>query len=118
MASCPGINGVMNQDVKKNPSNAYITGLGLLLKSRLNIHNLITAINTWVVEIVRFSGVLIDWTGIELDEMDRKARHLLVENRFLHSKGNTIRLNRSCKDGRCGLIGIEECVANVFSSRY
>ena len=112
MASCPGINGVMNQDVKKKPSNAYITGLGLLLKSRLNTHNLITSINTWVVEIVRFSGVLINWTGIELDEMDRKARHLLVENRFLHPKDS-----RSCKDGRCGLIGTEECVANVFRSR-
>lgn len=45
------------------------------------------------------------------------SRVLLVENRFHHPKDNTIRLNRSCKDGRCSLIGIEECVANVFRSQ-
>ena len=82
--------------------------LGPLLKSKLNARNLINAVNIWEVAVVRYSGGLIDCTKKELEELDRKTKHLLVEKCFLQPKANTIRLHTSRKTGGCNLKCIEE----------
>ena len=54
--------------------------LKLLLKSKLSCRNLIMAINTWAIAVVRFGEGVIGWTKVELEEMGRNTRQLLIQH--------------------------------------
>ena len=45
-----------------------------LKKSKLNGKNVIMAINTWAVSVLRYGAGIINWTKVELDSMDWKTR--------------------------------------------
>ena len=45
-----------------------------LKKSKLNGKNVIMAINTWAVSVLRYGAGIINWTTVELDSMDWKTR--------------------------------------------
>ena len=90
----------------------FLTRLKLLLKSKLNSPNLITAINSWAVAVVRYSAALIDWTKEEVRELDRLTRKLMFEHSALHPKSNVISLYMKRRNGGRRLISIEECVAS------
>ena len=43
----------MHKEMKENVKTTYLKRLKLVLKSKLNSRNLINAINTWAVAVVR-----------------------------------------------------------------
>ena len=49
-------------------------------QSKLDGGNLIQAINTWAVSLIRYAGGIIEWTKQELKELDRRTRKLLTMN--------------------------------------
>ena len=54
--------------------------LKLLLKSKLSCRNLIMAINTWAIAMVRYGEGVIGWTKVELEEMGTNTWQLLIQH--------------------------------------
>ena len=48
-----------------------------ILKSKLNGGNIIKAVNSWTVPVVRYTAGIIDWRQAELEDLDRKIRKLM-----------------------------------------
>ena len=97
----------MKGQIKKE----YIRRVSKILKSKLNGGNIISAINSRVVSIVRYGAGIVSWTKIELEELDRRTRKLMAMYGAQHPKadGNRLYLQR-CEGGRRGLMGLEDCV--------
>ena len=98
------LDSIMSGDMKAKVKETYPTRLKLLLKSKLNSPNLITAMNSWAVAVVRYSAGLIDWTKEEVRELDRVTRKLMFEHSALHPKSNVIRLYMKRKNGGRGIL--------------
>ena len=96
----------MNEKVRKE----YFRRIRLLLESKLNGGNVIKAINTWAVAVLRYSGGILDWTQEELEVMDRKTRKLMTINKALHPRTNVARLYLAREDGGRGLKSVEETI--------
>ncbi len=41
---------------------------------------LLQAVNTWAVSVVRYTAGILNWTEIELTEMDKKTQKILAMN--------------------------------------
>ena len=79
-------------------------------KSKLNGGNIISAINSRAVSIVRYGAGIISWTKMELEELDRRTRKLMTMYGAHHPKANVGRMYlQRCEGGR-GLLGLEDCV--------
>ena len=63
-----------------------------ILKLKLNGGNIIKAINSWAVPVVRYTAGIIDWTQAELDDLDRKTRKLMSAYHALHPLSDVDRL--------------------------
>ena len=72
----------LTQVIKKTLSE-YNKRVRKILKSKLNSGNIIKAINSWAVPVVRYTAGIIDWTQGELEDLDRKP-------------GNTYQLTMLC----------------------
>ena len=64
----------------------------LILKTKLNGRNKVTAINTWAVAIFRHGAGIIQWKASELKDLDRKSRKAMTMYGGLHPKSNVDRL--------------------------
>ena len=47
------------------------------MKSELNSVNLVTAINTWAVSLLRYEASVIEWTQHELEIINRRTRKMM-----------------------------------------
>ena len=103
---------ILNKEMKENVTKVYVDRLTLLLKSKLSARNLMMAINSWCVAVIRYSAGILNWTVNEVDEIDRKTRKMLCEYKALHPRASVIRLYTPRKVGGQGLINIEDCVAS------
>ena len=56
----------------------YTRRVKKVLQSALDGKNCIQAINTWAVPVVRYEAGIVNWTSMELKEMDRKMRKLMT----------------------------------------
>ena len=65
---------VIEKQIKGKVKGKYFRRLKLLLKSKLSSRNLIKAINSWAVAIVRYSAGVIGWTAKELKRIDITTR--------------------------------------------
>ena len=61
--------------MKLKVSKEYFRRLKVL-KSTLNGGNLVKAVNTWSVSLLRYSKAYISWRKCELQTKDRKTRKL------------------------------------------
>ena len=96
--------------MKLNVSKEYIRRLRKVLKSKLNGGNLLHAVNTWAVSLLRYSAAFVSWRKSELQAIDRKNRNLFTKNGALHPKSDVDRLSIPRKEGGKGLISIKDCV--------
>ena len=110
------IDEIMNQTMKELVQKEYLRRLKKILKSRLNGKNIIIAINTWAVSLLRYGAGLINWTKNELQELDRKTRKKLTMYGAFHPKSNVNRLYLTRQEGGRGLIGAEETVRSEENS--
>ena len=64
--------GVKHEEMKDQIKKEYIRRVRNILKSKLNGGNIILAINSRAVSIVRYGAGIISWTKMELEELDRE----------------------------------------------
>ena len=81
-----------------------------ILKSKLNGCNIIKAINSWAVLVVRYTTGIIDWTQAELEDLDRKTRKLISAHHSLHPQSDMDRFYLPRKAGGRGLLQIRQTV--------
>ena len=91
-----------------------------LCKYKLNGGNVTSGINAWAVSVLRYSAGIVDWTVEELVSMDKRTRKTLAINGCMYTRrSNIVRLYlRGRKEGRRGLISIEECVRKESKSLH
>ena len=80
------------------------------LSSKLNAGNVIKAINSWAVSLLRYSGRIVNWTKSELAKLERKTRKVSTIHGALHPRSNISRLYLPRREGRRGLISDENAI--------
>ena len=88
----------------------YFRRIRKILKSKLNGGNVVNAMNSRAVSIIRYSAGIVEWTKDELRKLDRKTRKLLTINRAFHPQADVDRLYRKRAAGGRGLLSAEDCV--------
>ena len=101
---------IMHESMKEVISKEYYRRIRKLTSSKLKSGNVITAINSRAVSLVRYSARIINWTREELRRMDRKTRKIMTMNRLYHPQSDVDRLYILRKEGGRGLLNIVECV--------
>ena len=102
--------GVKHMEMKENVTKEYYRRVRKILKSKLNGGNVINAINTRAVAIIRYGAGIIKWTKEELINIDRKTRKLMNMHRALHPQADVDRLYIKRAEGGRGIISVEDCV--------
>ena len=82
----------------------------MILKSKLNGKNKITAINTCAVAIFRHVARILQWKESELKDVDMKSRKTMTMYGALHPKTDVDRLYIKRKEGGRCLMSVESCV--------
>ena len=96
--------------MKLNVSKEYIR-LRKVLNSKLSGGNLVRGVNAWAVSLLRYSAAFVSWRKSELEATDRKTRKLFTIYRASHLKSDVDRLYIPRKEGRRGLISIEDVLS-------
>ena len=97
----------MHIQVKEKTLSEYNKRVRKILKSKLNGCNIIKAINSWAVPVVRCTAGIIDWTQAELEDLDRKIRKLMSAH---HPQSNVDRLYLPRQASGRGLLQIRQTV--------
>ena len=93
------VDGMLHDTMKKKIGKEYLCRVRKVAQSKFNGGNLIRAINTWAVSLVRYSGGIVDWKKQELQDLDCRTRKLLTMSGGFHSQDCVKRL----KEGGRGL---------------
>ena len=80
------------EEMKGQIKEEYIRRVRNILKSKLNGGNIILAINSRAVSIVRYGAGIISWTKMELEELNLKTRKLMTMYGAQHPKADVDRL--------------------------
>ena len=107
---------VKHNEMKMHIRKEYIRRIRKILKSKLNGGNIISAINSRAVAVVRYGAGIIKWTKDEMQDLDRKTRKLLTLYGAHHPKADVDRLYMKRTNGGRGLIGVEDCVGMEVDS--
>ena len=102
--------------MKEKITKEYKQRQRLILKSKLNGRNKVTAINTWAVAIFRYGAGIIQWKAGELKDLDRKSRKTMTMYRGLNPKSDVEILYVKRKEGGRGLISVERCIREEENS--
>ena len=85
---------MLHRQMKEKIKKEYLGRIIKVAQSKLNGGNLIQAINTWAVSLIRYAGGgIIEWTKQELKELDRRTRKVLTMNGGLHRRDCVARHN-------------------------
>jgi hypothetical protein len=101
---------ILHTAMKDNIRREYMTRVRTMLKTRLNGGNIIKAINTYAVSVVRYSAGIVKWSREELAVIDRKTRKLLTIYGGLHPRSDVDRLYVQRKEGGRGLKSVMDTV--------
>ena len=99
----------LEEKMKLNVLREYIRRLRKVLKSKLNVGNLVCGVNTWALSQLRYSAAFVGWRKSELQAIDRKTRKLFTIYGTLHLKSDVDRLYIPRKKVGRGLISTEDC---------
>ena len=78
--------------MKRRLSKEYVKRVKKVIRSKLNGGNMVRVINSWAVSLLRYSGGVVRWTKVELMNLDRKTRKLLIIQDALHARADGSRL--------------------------
>ena len=70
--------GTKHHEMKEKINTQYYRRVRKTLETKLNDENIITEINTWAVSLLRYFAAFLDWTGAELEQMDKRTRKLMT----------------------------------------
>ena len=87
------------KEIKEKIRKGYIRKIKLLLASKQNGGNILKALNTWTIAVLRYT--LLEWTKKGLEHIDRKTHKIRTINRALSLKANVARLSlpRKTREG-------------------
>ena len=102
--------GFKNTEMKEKIRKEYLRRIKKILKSKLNSGNVVAAINSRAVAVIRYGAGLIKWTKDELRTIDRKTRKIMTMHRALHPQADIDRLYLPRSQGGRGMISAEDCV--------
>jgi hypothetical protein len=97
-----------NPEVKEKVKHEYLRRTRLVLRSHLNAGNIIRAINSWAIPVIRYTSGIVEWTLAELQEIDRKTRKLMTIYHAFNMNGDVDRLYLKRKSGGKGLLQVEQ----------
>ena len=100
---------IKREDMKEKLRTEYKKGIRKLLRSKPNGRNMMRAINTWAVSLLRYTAPFVEWRRDELKEMDTMTRKMITMNRALHPRDSVCQLYLPRRGGQ-GSIEIEDCV--------
>ena len=103
-------NEVLHTEMKIRLQNEYYRRLKGILMSKLNGKNVIMAVNTWAVSVLRYGAVVINCTKAELESIARKTRKQMTIYGMLHPRADVQRLYLPRGQGGRGLKSVEDCV--------
>lgn len=103
---------ILHTQMKDKVKSEYLKRVRLVLKSSLSGGNVMRAINSWAVPVIRYTAGILKWTQKERQDIDRKSRKLMTIYRALHPRDSTARIYVKRKEGGRGLLSIEECIGN------
>ena len=83
---------IKGNEMKEKTIKEYKRRLRLVLKSKLNVKNKITAVNAWAVGVFRYGVGILQWKESELKDVDRKSRKTMTMYGALHPKSDADRL--------------------------
>ena len=69
---------IEQKEMKEKVGNEYKRKVRKLLETKLNGQNVINAINTWAITLLRYSAVFLCWKKEEIQKLDRRTRKLLT----------------------------------------
>ena len=81
-----------HHEMKEKVKTEYFRRVRRILETKLNGGNIITGINTWAISLPRYSDAFLDWTGAELEQMDRRTRKLMTVHQALNPKSDLARI--------------------------
>ena len=105
---------VMVSEMKDKVKKENYRRVGKVLETKLNGGNVFKAINTWTVSVVRYSAAFLGWSRLQLEEIDRRTRKLLIMRNGFHPKSNVDQLYLSRSKGGRGLIGVQDTVETAI----
>ncbi|XP_072176148.1 uncharacterized protein [Diadema setosum] len=94
---------VSSNAIKVSVTKEYFSRVKSVLKSHLNGGHVITALNTWAVAVLRYTGGVVEWTKAELAGLDRKTRKMLSIYKTHQMSADVDRLYLPRKEGGRGL---------------
>ena len=101
---------ILHKQMKDRIVEEYLRRVKKLCRSALYSGNLMSALNSWAVAVVRYSAGIVDWNKDELSRMDIRTRKLLTMNGALHPRSNVGRLYIPRNEGGRGMTSVEDCV--------
>ena len=107
---------IKETEMKEKITKEYKPRQRLILKSKLNGRNKVTALNTWAVAIFRYGTGIIQWKASELKYLNRKSRKTMMMYGELHPMSSVDRLHVKRKEGGRGLISVEQCIREEENS--
>ena len=112
---------VKSLEMKSMLKAEYFRRTRKILKSSLNAGNIIQAINSTAVSVIRYGAGIIEWSKLELQEIDRKTMKLLTIYLSIPPQTDVDRLYWKRAEGGKGLQSVEETASRrdklgVFST--
>ena len=104
---------VMHDEMKRKITKEYMRRVRKVAKSKLNGGNMIRAINTWAVALLRYAGGIVNWKKQDLKEIDAKTRKTLTMHGGFHPRDSVARLYVKRNEGGRGLISAEDCITQA-----
>ena len=102
--------GIIKQvEMKENFLKEYLGRTRKLLETKLHSRSLIKGISIWAVQHLRYSGPFLKWTR-KLQKMNQRTRKHLVMHNALHPRDDVDRMYVSRKEGRRGLVSIQDSI--------
>ena len=92
---CLGVtegDGIQNSSMRKKIRKECFRRVRSILRSELNARNIIDAINSLTLPVVKYSFTVINWSLNKIEKVDTKIRKLLTMHRMDHPKSDVNRL--------------------------
>ena len=86
--------------LKEKVKTKYFRRVREILETNLNDGNIMTGINRWTISLLRYSADFLDWTGAELEKMDKETKKLMTMHQVLNPKSDVASIYLSRREGK------------------
>lgn len=94
--------------IKKQLTNEFTNRIKSILKTRLNIRNIVKSINTYAIPVLTYSFGTITWTNTDLDRLERIIRTEMTRHCMHHKNASALRLTLPKNEGGLGILDIHK----------